>query len=134
ARTPDALRRLVDAADSYAIPGRAAMADDAVAARAASPMSIVFRGDAARTQLLRHMQPDPALRELTRWATATQLVKSLRDGWIGIEPGADTARPGIRVTASAEWLAELANAIELQPADRARINDLPAGVDWAVAL
>ncbi|MEO6866742.1 MAG: hypothetical protein ABI200_01840 [Gaiellales bacterium] len=130
----EGLALLTAAARTYAVPERSAMANYTVDALERSPMSVIFRADFSRRQLIRTVQADPALRELARWATETMLLDALRDGWIGCAPTADDSRAGLRLIASADWLAHLSTRFELTAANRAMLTQLPRSVTHAVSL
>lgn len=134
AQSREELERWVRMADEYAVPERRAMSEYAVEARDLVPQSFVFRFDLLRTQLRRPFQHDPALLEFARWATDSNMLVALRDGWIGIAPPQGRSREGVRIVGASEWVPDLAPGIELKPASRDTLDELAPGLHWAVAL
>lgn len=134
AASRDELERWMRMADEYAVPERRAMSEFAVDARERVPVSFVFRFDLLRTQLRRPFEDDPALLELARWATDSNMLIAMRDGWLGIAPPLDLDRDAVRVVGQAEWVPDLAPGIELEPVDLDVLQRLAPDIDVAVAL
>lgn len=134
AQSREELERWVRMADEYAVPERRAMSEYAVEARDLVPQSFVFRFDLLRTQLRRPFQHDPALLEFARWATDSNMLVALRDGWVGIAPPQGGSREGVRIVGASEWVPDLAAGIELKPASRDTLDELRPDLRWAVAL
>lgn len=117
ARTPKALRSLLRSADEYAVPQRKSMSDFAAIAPKRSPVAAVFRFDLIRTQLRRPFEHDPAMLELARWATDSNVLIAVRDGWFGLAPPVKKGDDSVRLIGTAEWIPDLAPDIELEPVD-----------------
>ena len=136
ARSTTALKSLMRAADEYAVPERTAMSEFAVEAASKVPAAFVFRADLLRTQVRRPFEEDPALLEFARWATDSNVLVALRDGWVGFAPALDEARrdDAVRVVGAAEWVPDLAPDITLGAADPSLMSKLGPDVDVAVAF
>lgn len=136
ARSTAALKSLLRAAGEYAVPERKAMSELTVEAANRVPVAFVFRSDLLRTQVRRPFEHDPALLEFARWATDSNVLVALRDGWIGLAPSADDhAREGsVRVVGTAEWVPDLASGITLGAAKPDMLSHVGPGADVAVAL
>lgn len=136
ARTTKALKALLRSADEYAVPERKAMSEFTVEAADNVAAAFVFRADLIRTQVRRPFESDPALLEFARWATDSNVLIALRDGWIGLAPSLDEDRrdEAVRIVGAAEWVPDLAPDITLKPASGAILSDVGDGVRFAVAI
>ncbi|MCW2921312.1 MAG: hypothetical protein JWL76_1186 [Thermoleophilia bacterium] len=136
ARSTKALKSLLDAADEYAVPSRKAMSEFTVEAAGKVPVAFVFRSDLLRTQVRRPFEDDPALLEFARWATDSNVLVALRDGWVGFAPALETSRrdDAVRLVGAAEWVPDLAPDITLGPANADLLGNLGPDVDVAVAF
>ncbi len=136
ARSTKALQALLKAADAYAVPDRKPMSDFTVEAAQKVPVAFVFRSDLVRTQVRRPFEDDPALLEFARWATDSNVLIALRDGWLGFAPALDADRrdEAVRLVGAAEWVPDLAPDITLGAAKPDLLAHLGPDVDVAVAL
>jgi hypothetical protein len=130
------LEVLLEAADEYAVPERKAMREFTVEAAERSPAAFVFRADLLRTQVRRPFEDDPALLEFARWATDSNVLVALRDGWVGLAPALeeDERDDHVRVVGAAEWVPDLAPDNTLGAASPDLRAKLDPSVDVAVAL
>ncbi len=134
ARSTPALKSLLRAADEYAVPERKAMSTFTVEAAKRVPVAFVFRSDLLRTQVRRPFEHDPALLEFARWATDSNVLVALRDGWVGLAPAVEGPTPTARFVGSAEWVPDLAPDITLGATKPGLLSNLGPDVDVAVAL
>jgi hypothetical protein len=132
----DGLTAFLKAADSYAVPERKAMREYAVDVVHKVPVGAVFRTDLLRTGVRRPFQDNPALLELARWATESNVLVAARDGWIGIAPAGDPKRKGEarRLIGAFEWVPDLAPDIDWGEADRDMLDSFGPGADLAIAF
>lgn len=128
----------LNAADSYAVPERTAMRQYAVEVVHKVSAGIVFRTDLLRTGVRRPFQHSPALLELARWATESDVLVAARDGWIGFTPGSDDTTGGrsgsARLVGAFEWVPKLAADIDWGTPDRRMLDTMAPSFDVVVAL
>jgi hypothetical protein len=135
ARSRSGLDALVTAAQHYSAKERNGMPDNVVEAAKRTPAAIVFRFDLVRTQLQRPFQDDPAMLELAKWATASNALVAIRDGWLGLAPAAPGAGDRhARLVGTWDWIPDLAPEIKLGEVGEAARNRLDPNADVAVAL
>ncbi len=131
-QTVDGLEGFLDAADEYAVPERKAMSTYAAKAARSTPAAAVFRTDLLRTGVRAPFQDDPALLELARWVTDTDVLVATRDGWVGLAtPATGTV---VRLTGAVEWVPDLAEEIDWGSVSVDRLADAPAEADVVVAF
>ncbi len=124
-------------ADEYAVPERKAMREFTVEAAKRTPVAFVYRADLIRTQVRRPFQDDPALLEFARWATDSNVLIALRDGWLGVAPAVDRGEQDdrLRIVGSGEWVPDLAPDITLGQANPDLLAEFdPATTDAAIAI
>jgi hypothetical protein len=135
AESTTALTTFLKAANAYAVPERKSMSEYAVEARKRTPASFVTRFDLIRTQLKRPFEGDPATLELARWATDSNTLVALRDGWLGVAPPLDREAEGrVRIVGASEWVPDLAPDLDFQPVRRDVFERLAPRTDIAVGI
>jgi hypothetical protein len=127
ARSSAGLDELVRAARKYSAKERNGMPDYAVEAAKRTPAAVVFRFDLVREQLQRPFQGDPAKLELAKWATASNALLAIRDGWVGLAPNS-------RVVGTWDWVPSLATNLKLGTVGEAARNQLDPHAAVSVAV